>query len=492
VTNSTTHRLDPQSATPYADAIARYADQDWVRLDVPGHQASGVAQPGLVEFFGHRTLSLDVPPLTDGIDYGVHPTPLMRSARLAAQAWGARKTWFLTNGASKGNLVTNLALRGLGTEVVVQRSVHSSVIDGLALAGLDAFFAFPSVDADLGIAHGVTPDELEHRLMEHPDAAAAYVVTPSYFGAVADVRALADVAHAHGVPLVVDEAWGSHFGFHPELPVNALRLGADIVISSTHKLAGSLTQSAMLHLGDGPFAERLEPLIDRAFRSMQSTSASALLMASLDLARRQLAVNGHDTISATLDAATKIRDRIATEGRFRDAGEHIAQYPDVFALDPLRLVIDTRIGGISGHEARALLFSEHGIHLEMSTDAVVVAVLGAGAQPDADRLVEALHRLPQRDAQQRRHIELPPPGARATSVRDAYFAPSEVIPAEQAIGRVSSDTLAAYPPGIPNLLPGEVISAEVVEFLQATVAAPFGHVRGAVVSDVSRLRVVTN
>jgi lysine decarboxylase len=481
---------DPQTATPYADAIAAYADRDWVRLDVPGHQASAHAQPGLVDYFGHRTLSLDVPPLTDGIDYGDHPTPLMRSARLAAQAWGARKTWFLTNGASKGNLVTNLALRGLGTEVVVQRSVHSSVIDGLALAGLDAYFAFPSIDPELGIAHGVTADELDHRLTEHPDAVAAYVVTPSYFGAVADVRALADVAHAHGVPLVVDEAWGSHFGFHPELPTNALRLGADIVISSTHKLAGSLTQSAMLHLGDGPFAGRLEPLIDRAFRSMQSTSASALLMSSLDLARRQLAVNGQVTIGATIEAANKIRGRIEAEGRFRDASARIAEYADVFALDPLRIVIDTRVGGISGHEARALLFAEHGIHLEMSTDAVVVAVLGAGAQPDVDRLVDALHALPNRDAAEGRRIQLPPHGARATSVRDAYFAASEVIPAEQAIGRISADTLAAYPPGIPNLLPGEVISREVVEFLQATVAAPYGHVRGAVAGDLSVLRVV--
>jgi len=346
------------------------------------------------------------------------------------------------------------------------------------------------LDADLGIAHGVTPAELDRRLTEHPSAAAAYVVTPSYFGAVADVAKLADVAHAHGVPLVVDEAWGAHFGFHPELPVNALRLGADIVISSTHKLAGSLTQSAMLHLGHGPFADRLEPLIDRAFRSMQSTSASALLMASLDIARRQLAVDGHDSISGTLDAAAKMRSHLVAEGRFLDAGERIDEYPDVFELDPLRLVIDTRVGGISGHEARALLFADHSIHLEMSTDAVVVAVLGAGAQPDVDRFMDALHTLPQRDAAQRPRIELPPNGERATSVRDAYFAPSEVLPAEQAIGRVSSDTLAAYPPGIPNLLPGEVISAEVVEFLQATVAAPFGHVRGGVVSDVSQLRVV--
>ncbi|HUW17274.1 MAG TPA: aminotransferase class V-fold PLP-dependent enzyme, partial [Actinomycetes bacterium] len=257
-----------QTRTPYADALEAYADADWLRLGVPGHQVDRQAQPGLLDYLGERAVALDIPPLTEGIDYGDAPTPLGQSAYLAAQAWGARRTWFLTNGASKGNLVSCLALRGLGTKIVLQRSVHSSVVDGLALAGLDAAFVYPSVDAGLGIAHGVTPTALDVALTENPDAVAAYVVTPSYFGAVADVAGLADVAHRHGLPLVVDEAWGAHFGFHPELPTNALRLGADLVISSTHKLAGSLTQSAMLHLGHGAFADRLEPLLDRAFRSM--------------------------------------------------------------------------------------------------------------------------------------------------------------------------------------------------------------------------------
>ena len=259
---------------------------------------------------------------------------------------------------------------------------------------------------------------------------AAYVVTPSYFGAVADVAALADVAHRHGVPLVVDEAWGSHFGFHPRLPVNALRLGADLVISSTHKLAGSLTQSAMLHLGNGDFAERLEPLLDRAFRSMQSTSASALLMASLDHARHQLAVNGHTTIGASLDAVEKIRGRVEAEGRFGVLDARMLTFDDVVELDPLRVVINTRDGGISGHEARHLLFEQHRIHLEMSTDSVVVAVVGAGAVPDVDRLLDALHALPALGVTESSTIRLPAPGARASSVRDAYFSATEVVSAD--------------------------------------------------------------
>lgn len=479
-----------QTCAPYADALAAYADADFLRLGVPGHQASEHAQPELANFLGRRALELDIPPLTQGIDFGEAPTPLGQAAYLAAQAWGGRRAWFLTNGASKGNLVACLALRGLGTQVVLQRSVHSSVIDGLALAGLDAAFVYPSVDADLGIAHGVTASDLDDTLTANPGAVAAYVVTPSYFGAVADVAALAQVAHRHGVPLVVDEAWGSHFGFHPELPTNALRLGADLVISSTHKLAGSLTQSAMLHLGHGDFADRLEPLLDRAFRSMQSTSASGLLMSSLDLARRQLAVNGRTTITATLETVEKIRGRIEAEGRFALADARMLAFDDVVRLDPMRIVIDTRAGGISGHEARHLLFEQHQIHIEMSTDSVLVAVVGAGALPDVDRLIDALHQLPRRDMNPTDAISLPEPGARSISVRDAYFGATEVINAEDAIGQISADTVAAYPPGIPNLLPGEVVTREVVDFLQQTAAAPFGHVRGALTKDMSLLRIV--
>lgn len=480
-----------QTCTPYADSLSAYADSDMMRLDVPGHQASPHAQPGLADFLGQRVLELDIPPLTQGVDFGDAPTPLGQAAYLAAQAWGGKRTWFLTNGASKGNLVACLALRGLGTQVVLQRSIHSSVVDGLALAGLDAAFVYPSVDAELGIAHGVTAESLDDTLSVNPDAVAAYVVTPSYFGAVADVAALAEVAHRHGVPLVVDEAWGSHFGFHPRLPVNALRLGADLVISSTHKLAGSLTQSAMLHLGHGVFADRLEPLLDRAFRSMQSTSASALLMASLDHARHQLAVNGHTAIGASLDAVDKLRGRVVAEGRFGILDSRMLSFEDVVEVDPLRVVIDTHVGDISGHEARHLLFEEHRIHCEMSTDSVVVAVVGAGAIPDVDRLIDALHSLPKLGVAASGAIQLPAPGARATTVRDAYFGTTEIVSAADAIGRVSADTVAAYPPGIPNLLPGEVVTAEVVDFLQQTAAAPFGHVRGALEKDMSLFRVVT-
>lgn len=487
-----------QDQSPYADAVARYAQRNINRLATPGHQVSQAAQPFLWDFFGPDLLQLDVPALVEGIDYGPYPTPYEQSLELAAHAWGARRTWFLTNGASKGNLMTCVALGSMGDTIVLQRSMHSSVIDGLAFSGLNAHFVFPSVDTDLGVANGVTPESLDKELTaakaKGAQVCAAYLVTPSYFGAVADVAALARVAHGHGVPLVVDEAWGAHFGFHPELPNNAIRLGADVVISSTHKLGGSFSQSAMLHLGDTEYADALEPLLERSFRSFQSTSVNAYLLTSLDLARRSLATRGAQSIAASLDGVAQMRSEFARLGRFADIAPTLMSYPDVIGMDPLRVAMNTRVGGISGHEARSILLDQFGTHCEMATSSTVVMLIGAGVAPRVAETIAAFHELPENydalpsDAA----LELPRSGDRVSRVRDAYFAKTQIVSAKDAVGRVSADSVAAYPPGIPNLLPGELITAETVDFLQATIAAPFGHVRGGASPDMTSFRVVLN
>jgi lysine decarboxylase len=213
-------------------------------------------------------------------------------------------------------------------------------------------------------------------------------------------------------------------------------------------------------------------------------------MASLDIARHEIVTLGPTTIPGSLDAAQRIREGIAAVGRFKDVSPHILQSPDVALVDPLRIVIDTRPGGLTGHEARAHLFNDHRVHLEMSTDSVVVAVIGAGVTPDVERFLTALHALPDLGYQPTSGQVLPVPGHRAMSIRRAYFAEAEVVSAADAIGRISAETIAAYPPGIPNLIAGELVTQDVVNFLQTTVSAPFGHVRGGVSSDVSTMRVV--
>ncbi|MBK0422526.1 aminotransferase class V-fold PLP-dependent enzyme [Leucobacter sp. CSA2] len=485
-----------QHETPYADAIRSLAGEDWQRLHVPGHQGSAANAPGVARLVGADALTIDFPMLFSGVDQETwrlttpgRVTPLMRAQELAAEAWGASRTWFLTNGASGGNHVATTAVRALGTEVVVQRSVHSSVIDGITHVGLTPHFVTGHVDTGLGSAHGVTAEQVAEVLAEHPESAAVYIVTPSYFGAVADVAAISRVAHDHGVPLIVDESWGSHFGLHPQLPVNAARLGADLVVSSTHKAVGSLTQSAMLHLGHGPFAEALAPLVDRVVRSHQSTSCSSLLLASLDEARKNI-VTRPELVEQALASAEDIRARVRADRRFRDATPDILASPDAITNDPFKVAIDTRGAGITGSDAHYQLLRDHRIYAELSTPSALLLLIGAVSPVNVDRFWDALQSLPEAEIEPERPIVLPAPCERALGLGEAFFSATEMVPFEQAIGRVSADSLAAYPPGVPNVLPGERLSAEVVAFLRTTAAAPSGYVRGAADPELATFRVV--
>ncbi|HEX4733239.1 MAG TPA: aminotransferase class I/II-fold pyridoxal phosphate-dependent enzyme, partial [Thermoleophilaceae bacterium] len=303
------HTPTPDAATaPYLDALRAYADREAGRFHVPGHKGGPGADPGLVKAIGERALAMDIPALIDGIDAGAEPTPYQQAQEMAAQAWGAERTWFITGGASQCNHVALMALAHLGHLVLVQRNCHSSTIDGLVLSGMRPVFMPPELDPELRIAHTVTPDTLDQALTATPSAKAALVVSPTYFGAVADVAGQAEVAHSHGVPLIVDEAWGAHLAFSDELPAHALSLGADLVVSSTHKVVGSLTQSAMLHLGRDSMLD--ESLIDRCVTLLESTSPSSLLAGSLDAARRHAETDGAALLSETLAALRETREAI--------------------------------------------------------------------------------------------------------------------------------------------------------------------------------------
>ncbi|WP_374008347.1 aminotransferase class I/II-fold pyridoxal phosphate-dependent enzyme [Leifsonia sp. LS-T14] len=490
----------PQWETPYADALERHAARAPLSLMVPGHGGDELGLSArLAGFLGPRPLELDVPMLVEGIDLG-DDSPLSLALELAADAWGARRTWFLTGGASQANRIAALAVRGLGENILSQRSAHSSFSDGVLSAGLAPSFVMPSLDTIHGVAHGVSPASLREALTAaasagHP-ADAVYVVSPSYFGSVADVAGLAQVAHAHGAPLIVDGAWGPHFGFHPDLPESPTRLGADLVVSSTHKLGGSLTQSAMLHLGDGPFADALEPLIERAVSITASTSTSALLLASLDIARHSLAT-GADLIGRSIVVADALREALRADPRFGVLSDGFVTFDDIVGVDPLRVAIDVSSTGLSGHWLRQRLSDADGIFFEMSTATTLVALIGAGKTPDLVRAHGALiAAVDSAEADAERSAggahpfpALPASGPLRMLPRDAFFAGTELVPAVEAVGRVSADTLAAYPPGIPNLIPGEEITAQTVAFLQAVAASPSGHVRGAADPGVVWFRV---
>src|SRR4051795_1112364 len=271
-----------QPTAPYLDAVTAYGFRGSTRFHVPGHKAGNGADLGVRTAIGWQTLKLDIPQDIYGVDLGESPTPYERAEELAAEAYGAARSWFLTNGATQGNHALCLALAPLGAPVVVQRNAHASVIDGLVLSGGLPTWVAPEYEPVLGMAHGVTPESLARAIEATPGARAAFIVSPTYYGMAADVAGCAEVAHAAGVPLVVDQSWGPHLGFHDDLPQSALAVGADAVLTSTHKIVGSLTQTAMLHVAD---TERIDrAAVARAVRLVRTTSPSSLLMGSLDAA----------------------------------------------------------------------------------------------------------------------------------------------------------------------------------------------------------------
>lgn len=492
--------MDPgQQQTPYLDALRDYARRHPARLHVPGHKGGDGADPGLIEAIGELALSMDVPALTHGIDVGVDPTPFEEAQRLAAEAWGAARAWFLVNGASQGNLAAGLALAHSGERVVVQRNAHSSTIDALVLSGMRPTFATPEIDPELGIAHCLTEATLEQALTETPGAVGAWVISPTYFGAAANIRGLAEVAHAHGVPLVVDEAWGAHMAFHEALPEHALAAGADLVISSTHKIVGSLTQSAMLHLGagaDGAGGMIGADVVDRAVTLTESTSPNSLLFASLDAARRQAAVHGHELLERMITALAQAREEIRAIEGLDVLDDRLTGRPGVFAYDPLRLAVDVRGIAANGYELAPLLREIGDINLELYGQNVIVAVFGMGERglPEAERLVSSLRTAVERvgldpGGERASFAPAPPWGELVMTPREAYLGAQEVVPAEQAAGRIAAESLASYPPGIPNVLPGERLTAETLAYVRNTLELG-GSVRGASDRRLRTVRVV--
>jgi arginine decarboxylase len=467
--------MTEQPAAPYLDAVIGYGTRGPGRFHVPGHKGGQGADPGLRFGLGDRALWLDIPQDIWGVDLGPSPTPYQEAERLAAVAHGAARTWFLTNGATQGNHALCLALAPLGAHVVAQRNSHASLVDGLVLSGGVPDFVPPEYDAELGMAHGVEPAALREALAATPEATAAFIVSPTYYGMAADVAACADVAHAAGVPLVVDQAWGPHFGFHEALPPSGLAQGADAVLTSTHKIAGSLTQSAMLHVGHG---QRIDPApVGRAIRLVRSTSPSSLLLASLDGARRQMALHGEQLLHETLQAIEACREKLATIPWIALVDSRFVGRPGIAGYDPLRIVVDVRETGRTGYEVADALRRSYDVIPELATQATIVFLVGLGERREtllrlAGDLEEVVKRIGTEGSIA--PIVRPPATLRnemAVAPRAAFLGEAEEVGVDDAVGRVSCESIAGYPPGIPALLPGERISAETVAYLRELVAS---------------------
>ena len=382
---------------------------------------------------------------------------------LAAELWGADLCRFCLNGSTQGNQALALAAARPGQRAIVSRNLHKSVFAGLVLAGLEPVWIRPEIDHHTGVAHGIPTGALAGALAVAPDAQAVVLVEPSFVGVVSDVAALATLSHDAGVPLIVDQAWGAHFGFHPGLPAHSLALGADAMVVSAHKTLTAFTQGAYLFARGG----RLDlARVSEAFDLLHTTSPSAAILASLDRARHLMATRGEELLATTLELAAGFRERMAgVEG-----------LTVVDSDDPTKLVLALAATGADGLEVEADLVSE-GIRLELANrDTLIPLLTIADTAETVERLADALLRALERH----RGAPREPGGASVVwsiepevgmSPREAFFAPRETVPVDRAVGRLAAETVAPYPPGIPALAPGEVVTAPLLDALREAAAA---------------------
>lgn len=518
--------------TPYLDAVRGYAGDGPTRLSAPGHKGGLAAPVALLRDVGSGAAALDVPQLLTGIDRETgRLSPFGVAERRAAIAWGAARTWFLTGGATQGNLAACLAVAMEGRRVAVQRSSHASTFNGIAVAGLDPIAVMPELDGALGIAHGVEPAALDADLRAAPGTHAVFVVSPTYFGACADVAGLAEVAHRHGAALIVDETWGAHLRFGGAVPEDALSCGADLVVSGTHKHLGSLNGSAMLHLSTGAPDWLSADRVRRALGVVASTSPSSLLLASLDAARARAEAEGEPLLAMAARELAELRETIRSIPGLDVVDERHVGRPGFAALDPLRLTIDVRATGRTGYELAAALRAGAGIELQVAQERVVVAVFGLGESPlhTGGPLVDALTRMSAgwvRPGRADRSVRVArraaaaavrashgdrPPGAPSApglgeadapatrearqparfgcTPREALLAGGVMVPIEEAGGRIAAEAIVPYPPGIPAVLPGEIIDAD--RLLALRDALHLGaHLRGASDPLLGAIRVL--
>jgi arginine/lysine/ornithine decarboxylase len=449
---------------------------------------------------GDRVGWADLPELPE-LDNLFAPGGVIQQAQiLAAETFGAEQTWFLANGSTSGVMAAMLATCNPGDPVILPRNVHQSVISGLVLTGAMPIFIEPEADPQLDLAHCVAPSAIAQALIDHPNARAVLIVSPTYLGVCGHVAAIADLCHAHHLPLIVDEAHGAHFGFHPDLPISALQAGADVAIQSTHKVLTALTQAAMIHAqGDRIDRDRLT----KALAIVQSTSPNYLLLASLDAARRQMALHGKAFLTKTLRLASEARSRLAEIPGLTVLDWPKADSPGVFDYDRTRLTVTVSGFGLDGFTADDWLNQHCGVIAELPTLHHLTLIFTVGnTQEDCDRLVEGLERLRQEAGGRAAGWRLEGPGkagereaaaplVKAVSPRDAFFAPQETVAIAAAVNRISAELVCPYPPGIPILLPGEVVTAAAIAQVQQILAAG-GVVSGCRDPTLATLRVLRN
>ncbi len=482
-----------QRKTPYLDALISYAKDKVVPFHVPGHKQGRGIHPKLKEWIGESYLSLDLTEVP-GLDNLSQPKEaLLQAMELAAKAYGADYTFFLVNGSSSGVHSMIMAACNPGDKILIPRNAHKSVFAGLIFSGAVPVYMKPEFDYALQMDHTITEETLVENLKEHPDSKAALLVSPTYYGVAANLERLVSIIHDSGKIALVDEAWGPHFHFHPDLPVSAVDAKADLVVNSTHKLLSSLTQTSMLHL-NGNRVDRAR--VESCLRLFTTTSPNCLLLASIDACRMQMATQGKELLDKAVSLAEKARAEIRDLPGVQCIGREIIGNPGVYALDPTRMVISLRSLGLTGYEVDERLRSKGGVQIELSDLFHVVALITiSDSEKEVDQLVNGIKqilKIPNQESKgflEKKGARLPDWPPLKLSPRDAFVSQHETVPLEKADGRVSTELITTYPPGIPAIAPGEEFTQDILDYLRLEQEAG-SRITGVADSTLQTVRVV--
>lgn len=457
--------MNKQNKTPLFTALQEVKDKQIIPFDVPGHK-QGRGNPDMLQYFGETLMACDVNSMKP-LDYLSNPTGVIKEAEdLMADAFGADYAYFLVNGTSFGVQAMIMSACSPGDEVILPRNVHKSAINGLILSGALPVYVQPEVREDLGMACGMSFEVIQEAIDSHPRAKAVFIINPTYYGMVSDLAKITAYAHEKNMAVIVDEAHGTHFGFNNNLPKSAMEVGADMAAVSLHKTGGSLTQSSALLLRKGLIdEERVRSMLSLT----QTTSASYILMSSLDVARKNLSVHGEERMNELLELSAYARERVNSIGGYYAFGHDLVGNRGIYDFDATKLGIKVSNLGLTGLHVYDLLRDIYNIQVEFGDTYNILAIISLGDyRVQVDALIDALIQIKENYSTSENveeDVTLINPKV-ILSPREAFYANKRVIPIKEAVGKISGESIMTYPPGIPIVSPGEQITEQMVRYLQ--------------------------
>ena len=476
-----------QERAPIYEALESFQKMRVVPFDVPGHKR-GRGNPELAALLGEKCVSMDVNSMKP-LDNLCHPVSVIRQAEdLAAEAFGAAHAFLMVGGTTSAVQSMVLSVVKRGDKIILPRNVHRSVMGALVLGGAIPVYVNPEGDDRLGISLGMTLDAVKQAIAANPEAKAILVNNPTYYGICSDLKRIVELAHAHGMYCLADEAHGTHFYFGENMPISAMAAGADMAAVSMHKSGGSLTQSSLLLIGKNI----QEGYVRQIINLTQTTSASYLLLSSLDISRRNLALRGKESFAKVAQMAQYARKEINAIGGYYAYGSELINGDSVFDFDITKLAVNTLDIGLAGIEVYDLLRDEYDIQIEFGDLGNILAYLSIGdRERDLERLVSSLAEIRRRFGKSGNELmkqEYIDPQVVA-SPQEAFYAAKESLPIEQTEGRISSEFLMCYPPGIPIIAPGELITKEILNYIQYAKEKGCS-ITGPEDADITRLNVL--